>query len=79
VVPRDGIEPPTRGFSKPVKARPHSKNDWISWPYLKYGAVNLGQKRARWLESVPDGPEEHRSGVDGLLLLFDAPRVPRDI
>ena len=58
---------------------PHSKNAWFSWADLQYGAVNSGQKRARWLESVPDGPEEHRSGVGGLLLLFHAPRVPRDI
>ena len=78
VVPRDGIEPPTRGFSKPVKALPYLKSAWFSWPDLKYGAVNLGQKPARWLETVPDGPEEHRSGLGRLLLIFDAPRAPRD-
>ena len=61
VVPRDGIEPPTRGFSKPVKALLHTRNDWFSWANLKCGAVNSGQKWARWLESVPDGPEEYRS------------------
>ena len=79
VVPRDGIEPPTRGFSKPVNGLPHSRNDWFSWSYLKCGAVNPGQKRARWLQNLPDGPEEYRSGVGGLPLLLYAPRVPRDI
>ena len=64
VVPRDGIEPPTRGFSKPVKARLHVKNAWISWPDLKYRAIISGQKQARWRQNAPDGPEEHRSGVD---------------
>ena len=79
VVPRDGIEPPTRGFSKPVTGLPHSKNAWFSWADLQYGAVNSGQKPARWRQNPPDGPEEYRSVVGGLLLRFHAPRVPRDI
>ena len=50
---RDGIEPPTRGFSKPVKALAHSKNDWTSWPNLKYLAIFSARNR-------PDGVKTFR-------------------
>jgi hypothetical protein len=52
---------------------------WISWHYLIFTAVKPGQKRARWPQNLPDGPEEYRSVGGELGLVFGAPRAARDI
>jgi hypothetical protein len=37
--------------------------------YLKFVNSKSGQTRARWLQKLPDVPEEHRSKEYGLAML----------